>query len=152
MSDTTLTPAHPRNDRSCTGPLRTMLQACLAWYRRRKTPPENHSSRPNSDSTLTPNSEIDEFSVKMGSMPVDYASVKQAQTQPQQRHRPLLISTSESSEAPEIFCKYSSEYDRRKWGELQPQLVPDAMVLERIKAAPINHLPLRAGLAVSARG
>lgn len=145
MSDATSTPRS--NKRSCTLPFCVMMHACLAWYRRRKTRPEKESKRPCSDSTLVPNSEVDDFSMKMGSIPMDSPVIMKNQPKPPQPAVPASHIA-----GPQRFCKHSSEFDRRKWGELQPQVVPSDMVLQRVKLSSMDSSPLRASLEVAAHG
>jgi hypothetical protein len=145
MPDTTSTP--PSQTRSCTHPFGMMLQACLAWYRRYKSRPDNRKKRPWSDSTLVPSDEVDEFNVKMGSIPVDSPGITKSQPTPPQ---PAVSAT--KIVEPRIFCKYSSEFDRRRWGELQPQVVPADMVLKRMKLSQLGTLPLRISPDIAAHG
>ncbi|KAJ3480640.1 hypothetical protein NLG97_g8028 [Lecanicillium saksenae] len=123
-----------------------MLQTCLAWYRRHRSRTEKEKNRPSSDSTLVPSSDVDEFSMKMGSIPADCPGVKTLPKPP----RPVLPASHITE--PQRSCKYSSEFDRRKWGELQPQLVPNDMVLKRIKLSPMDASPLRGSLEIAAHG
>lgn len=145
MSDTASTPT-PHKDRSCTRPFGIMRQACIAWYRRLVSRSEKETTRPSSDSTLVAGVGHDEFSMKMGAMPADCPGIIKAQP----RRPPQAVTHMQRT--PQVYCKYSSEFDRRTWGELQPQVVPDDMVLERIKASPMDSSPLRGGVAVAAHG
>lgn len=145
MSDTTFTPRS--TTRSCTHPFGMMMQTCLAWYRRRRSRTEKDDKRPCSDSTLVPNNEVDEFSMKMGSIPVDSPGVVNRQPKPPQP----VVPASHIVE-PQRFCKYSSELDRRKWGELQPQVVPTDMVLQRVKLSAMDSSPLQSSPQVAALG
>ncbi|TQW07243.1 hypothetical protein IF2G_05627 [Cordyceps javanica] len=145
MSDTTTIPRS--NARSCTRPLGMMLQGCLAWYRRQRSRSEKEKKRPCSDSTLVPNNEVDEFSMKMGSIPIDGPGHRQCQPTP-----PQPAAAASQITEPQRFCKYSSEFDRRKWGELQPQVVPTDMVLKRVKLSTLDSSSLHGSLVVAAHG